>query len=269
MVVFGVVPVVYAISLSLSTASKQHVWQNYYSAFTDFRFDSTVTDVATYLGLWLPSLLVVVFLAAFLLDARLGRISTALRIIFYLPASLAGTASVLLWVFMLDPTISPFKPLWHLFGVKSILQVVTPGNTGLIVATIALSLGAGGWIVIVFGALQSLPEEIMSAAKMDGCGGFRIVRYIKLPLLYRYAWLMMILSFATGTQVFVEPTILADTNSGFVNPTWSINQLSYLYAFTYGRFGVSAAISSSLFVLSLLIAIIVVFRTKFYAIEGR
>lgn len=271
MVVIGICPVLYAVYISFKdvTPSRgQGFFANYVTGVTDFRFLGTVGNVGTYLAVWLPCLLVVTFLAAFLLDARPGRVSTVLRVIYYLPSSLAGSASVLLWLFMLDPTVSPFKPLWNLFGLHSLEQIVTPDHTAYIVATIALSLGAGGWIVVLFGALQSIPEEMLGAARVDGCGGFRVVRYIKLPLVYRYAWLIFILSFAGGTQVFVEPQILASTNSGFVSPTWSINELSYLYAFQYGRFGVSAAISTMLLGVSFIVAVIVVLRTKFYSVEA-
>lgn len=269
LVLFGVVPVAYAavISLTQHPSGPGGVFASYVRAATDFRFGPAIGDVGTYLVFWLPSLVVLSFVVAFLLDARPSRFATALRIIYYLPSALAGSASVVLWLFMLDPTVSPFKPLLHLLGFHTLDGTVTPGHIAAILALMGVSLGAGGWIVIIFGALQNLPEPVLEAARLDGCGQFRLIRYIKLAMVRRYAALIVILSFATGTQVFVEPQILAAANAGFVSPTWSINELAYYYAFDYGDFSVSAAISIALFVVSLSVALLVLFRTNFYSLE--
>lgn len=270
MMAFGLFPIIYAAILSFTSMTGDTdtgLFANYLSGIRDFRFMPAVTNVGEYLLFWLPSLVILSFVVAFLLDARPGRFSTTVRVILYLPSALAGSASVMLWLFMLDPTVSPFGPLLHAFGFQSVDSVITPGHVAFIVACMGVSLGAGGWIVIIFGALQSLPDSVIEAARIDGCGAFGLVRYVKFPLVRRYAALIVILSFATGTQVFVEPQILAAANAGFVSPTWSINELSYYYAFDYGRFGVSAAISILLFLVALAVALFVLFRTNFYSID--
>jgi multiple sugar transport system permease protein len=194
--------------------------------------------------------------------------STALRVLFYIPGSLAGSASVMVWLFMFDPTVSPFKPLYQLLGLSSVNQVLRPSFTVVAIAVISLSTGAGGWIVIMYGALRTLPAELREAAALDGCGRIRTALKIELPLVRKYAVLIAILSFATGTQVFVEPTILYESGVGFVSQTWSLNQLSYYYAFGYGRFGASAALSVELFLVALIVALILIFRTNFYSQVG-
>ncbi len=45
---------------------------------------------------------------------------------------------------------------------------------------------------------------------------------------------MAILSFATGTQLFVEPQLVNQASLGMVPDTWSSNQLAYQLAFRYG-----------------------------------
>jgi multiple sugar transport system permease protein len=72
---------------------------------------------------------------------------------------------------------------------------------------------------------------------------------------------------ASGTQVFAEPQIIYSTHIGFVDPAWSPNQLAYTYAFSYGRFGVSAAISIEVLAIALVLALILILRTRFYSSE--
>jgi multiple sugar transport system permease protein len=269
LVLFGILPICYAIYLSLTSttgdAGKPNLLSNYKAGDTDFRFPSAAEHIGLYILIWLPTLIIVVFVAAFLLEARPGRISTILRVIFYIPGALAGSAAVLVWLFMFDPSVSPFKPIYHLLGLTSVNQVVQGNFVAVAIAVIALSTGAGGWIVIVYGALRGVPRETLEAAKIDGCGRVRAAFSIQFPQVRRYVVLVAIISFATGTQVFVEPSLLASASIGFVSPTWSINELSYYYAFTYGRFGVAAALSVELFLISLVLAMIVIFKTDFYS----
>ncbi len=269
LVAFGIFPIGYALYLSLSNTQGDPdghgLLANYITGNKDFRFVPAVSHIGLYLVMWLPTLIVVVFVAAFLLEARPGRISTSLRVIFYVPGALAGSAAVLVWLFMFDPGVSPFRPLYQLLGLTSVNQVIEGNFVALAIAIMALSTTAGGWIVIMYGALRTLPEEVIEAAQLDGCGGLRVAWSIKFPQVRRYVVLIAILSFATGTQVFVEPSLLFGSGIGFVGPTWSINQLSYYYAFTYGRFGVSAALSVELFLISLVLALVLILKTSFFA----
>jgi multiple sugar transport system permease protein len=268
---FGVFPIGYAAYLSFTSRTGNGagagLLSNYTTGDQDFRFLSSAGNVGEYVLIWLPTLIVLVYVAALLLDSRPGRFATAMRVLFYVPGALAGSAAVLVWLFMLDPRVSPFKPVFRLLGLSNVDQVITPPHIAVIIAIIAISTGAGGWIVIVYGALAGIPRDSIEAAKLDGCGQMRLAWNIKLPQIRRYAVLVAIMSFATGTQVFVEPTILYSAGAGFVSPTWSLNELSYVFAFSYGRFGVSAALSIELFLVGLLIAIVVVLKTNFFSTE--
>jgi multiple sugar transport system permease protein len=266
---FGVAPIAYALYLSLTSTTGDpghtNALSNYSVGNSDFRFRGAADHIGLYILIWLPTLIIVIFVAAFLLEAKPGRTSTVLRVIFYIPGSLAGSAAVLVWLFMFDPSVSPFKPIFEALGLHSVNQVISGNFIAAAIAVMALSTGAGGWIVIVYGALRGLPSETLEAAQIDGCGPLRMATSIKFPQVKKYVILIAILSFATGTQVFVEPSLLFASSIGFISPTWSINELSYYYAFTYGRFGVSAALSIELFLISLILAVIVIFRTDFYS----
>jgi multiple sugar transport system permease protein len=266
---FGIFPVGYALYLSVNSRvgdpGKTNLLSNYSVGDKDFRFMPAAEHIGLYVVIWLPTLIVIIFAAAFALEARPGRISTILRVIFYIPGSLAGSAAVLVWLFMFDPSVSPFKPIFKLLGLTSVNQVISGTFIVVAIAVIALSTGAGGWIVIIYGALRGMPREILEAAQLDGAGPIRLALNIKFPQVRRYVVLVAVLSFATGTQVFVEPSLLFSSNIGFISPTWSLNELSYFYAFTYGRFGVSAALSIELFIVSLVLAMLIIFKTNFYS----
>jgi multiple sugar transport system permease protein len=126
--------------------------------------------------------------------------------------------------------------------------------------------GVGNWIVIMFGALQSVPHEILEAARIDGAGPLRISLLIKLPLVSKYVVYMVILSFAFALQIFVEPQLFYTiTQAG--STSWSLNQLGYTFGFSQGDFGLAATVSLILLMLSSVGALWLVFRTNFFQTE--
>ena len=90
---------------------------------------------------------------------------------------------------------------------------------------------------------------------------------VKLPLIRKWVAYMSILSFATGTQLFVEPQLVNQASLGLVPDTWSSNQLAFQVAFRYADFNAAAAISVDLLAIGLLAAVLVVSRTGLFRAE--
>jgi multiple sugar transport system permease protein len=269
LLLFGVAPSAYAGYLALTTQQGGHfTWlSNFIASGEDFRFLNAFKDVGTYLVIWLVVLLVLVLGLTLMLHARAGRVSTTFRFLFYLPGAFAGVASVLIWLFMLNPTVSPWKFALKADGLTNFAQTIAPSHLPFIFAILAFWTGAGGWIVVMYGALNNIPEELMDASSMDGANAFQVAWYIKLPLIRKWVFYMIILAFAAGTQLFVEPQLVNAASGGLVNPAWSPNELAYTFAFQNGNFNYAAAISLDLLVVGLICAALIVSRSGLFEIE--
>jgi multiple sugar transport system permease protein len=266
LILFGIMPMIYALWLAVtSDAGDWAGFRNFKETFTDYRFVPALVHVLLYTTVWLSSLLVLVVGLALLLHGRASRASTAYRFLFYLPGALAGAASVLVWLFMLDPSVSPGSFLLrHVLGSDLFVESIAPGHLPFIFAMIAFWTGAGGWIVVMYGALNTIPQDLEEAARIDGAGPVTIALRLKLPLIRKWVAYMAILSFATGTQLFVEPQLVNQASLGLVPDTWSSNQLAYQEAFRYGDFNAAAAISVDLLAIGLIAAVVVVTRTGLF-----
>ena len=205
---FGVGPAIYAIKLSLTDANGGFAGlSNVRHVVDDFRFVPAVEHVALYIAIWLIAMIVlVVGLALLVHGLRRRGLSGTLRLLYYVPGALAGASSVLLWLFMLDPGASPVGSLLRSLGYSSFTDTLAPGHLPVIFAIIAFWTGAGGWIVVMYGALNNISTEIMEAARVDGANAVQTAFCIQLPLLRKWIAYMAVLSVAAGTQLFVEPT---------------------------------------------------------------
>ena len=266
---FGIAPMIYALVLAFTHADGSWAgFRNFVRTFEDYRFVPAFEHILLYTCVWLGTLVVFVVGLALLLHGRANRVSTGFRFLFYLPGALAGAASVLVWLFMLDPAVSPFSFLEHdVFGVQLFVQSIAPGKLPFVFAMIAFWTGAGGWIVVMYGALNTIPYELDEAARIDGAGPFTIALRLKLPLIRKWIAYMAILSLAIGTQLFVEPQLVDEASLGLVPDTWSSNQFAYQLAFRYGDFNAAAAVSVDLLVIGLLAAVLIVTRTGLFRRE--
>ncbi len=181
---------------------------------------------------------------------------------------MTGATAVLVWYFMLEPSLSPYRDALHALGITEGNQIWHQGGLAWIFVTMAFFVGAGNWIVVQYGSLQSISDDILEAARIDGANAWQIGWRIKLPLIRKYLVYMGILVFAAGLQVFVEPQLISGSVYTGIAKDWSLNQLSYDLAFQNNNLAGSAALSLMLLVVCMVAAIIVIFRTDFFEGTG-
>ena len=269
LLLFGVLPMIYALRLAFTSESGAWVGlHNFIKTATDYRFVPALEHVLIFTSVWLGALIVLVVALALLLHGKASRASSTFRFLYYIPGALAGAASVLVWLFMLDPSVSPGSFfVRHILGAKLFVQAIAPGHLPFIFAMIAFWTGAGGWVVVMYGALNTIPNELEEAARVDGAGPVTIALRLKLPLIRKWVAYMAILSFATGTQLFVEPQLVNQASLGLVPDTWSSNQLAFELAFRYADFNAAAAIAVDLLLVGVVGAVLVITRTGLFRVD--
>ena len=262
LLVFGVLPMVYALYLSFTKSGQFVGLDNYVKAVGDFRFLPAVQHVAAFLVIWVVTLTVLVTLLALIVHAvRVRWLSSTTRFLFFIPGAFAGAASVMLWLFLLNPSVSPVSFVLKWFGYTNFVQALDLNNLPLIFTVIAFWTGAGAWIIIMYAALHNISNEIMEAARCDGASAIKTAWYIQLPLIRKWIAYMVVISVAVGTQLFAEPKILAQASRNQIPKHYSLNQLAYVTAFgPQADFNSSAAISMMLLVVAAGLAAFFVFR---------
>ena len=207
---FGVFPTGYAIYLAFTNSSGQFTGLGQFTKVVgDFRFGPAFDDIGIYLVMWLVLVVVLTVVAAVILRGRVRPgLSSVLRFLFYLPGALAGVASVLVWLFMLYPSVSPVAGLLRALGLSTFDQVIAPGNLPVI-------LGADR----VLDRRRRLDRRHVRRAEQHPrrCARGRPDRRrrpwqtawnVQIPMIRKWIVYMVILAFATGTQLFVEPQLL-------------------------------------------------------------
>ncbi len=278
MLAFGLGPGLYALVLSFtdySTGLPKYFaagFNNFLTVFKDFRFAFTFGNIAEFLIISVPLGIAMVVVLAILLQMRPGPMSTALRTLYFTAGAVTGPVLVLIAIFMLDPSISPFQGLLKGMGFNLTNDVIYDGSLPIIFTLLGFFSGAGLWIAIQYGALQAIPSELLEAATIDGANAWQKAIHIKFPLIRPYIIYQFILIFAGNVQLFVEPQILGGGNNlgvgGNVPMVWSPNQLAYNTAFELGNFGAASALSLILLAIGFGAAYLIIRWTGFFNIEN-
>ncbi len=102
-------------------------------------------------------------------------------------------------------------------------------------------------MIILLAALQSIPEELYEAARIDGASAWRQFRSITLPLLAPMLLLVGILTVAGYFQLFAEPYVM--TQGGPLQSTVSVLYFMYEEGFKWWNLGSASAVAFMLFVI--------------------
>ena len=129
LVLFGAAPTIYALYLSFTTpGGKWAGLHNYFSSGHDFRFLPAFEHIAVYLLIWLVVLVVLVPFLALMLHGGIRRTVPFFRFVFYIPGAFVGSAGVVVWLLMLDPSVSPWHFVMSWFHLSSLYQTVAPAH---------------------------------------------------------------------------------------------------------------------------------------------
>lgn len=152
----------------------------------------------------------------------------AYRVIFYIP----GLISSVVLTTIFQEFIKPFGPLGDLLGLLGINLPETglladAGTATYTIMAYNVWVGFSGWVLMFSSSMSRLPAEVMDAARLDGCGPFREVFSIVLPMIAPMFTTLFILNF-TGIFSASGPVLLF-TQGGFETTTISYWMFTQVY----------------------------------------
>ncbi|GCE28324.1 sugar ABC transporter permease [Dictyobacter alpinus] len=251
-ILFFIVPILYAIvqstfhfqrtGLGLSGASVGFSGlSNYGAVLSDTKFYSSLGRMLLYGIVQVPIMLLLALVLALLLDSTVVRLKSLFRLAFFVPYAVPGIIAALLWGYLYDPALSPIVK-----GLQA-LNLPAPDFLGYStvlwsIANIAIWSWTGYNMLIIFAALQAIPQEIYESARLDGCSGLNIARFIKVPLVAPALVLTGVFSIIGTLQLFAEPQVLSAIS---INISTSFTPVLYAYnaAFSYNNYYYAAALS--------------------------
>lgn len=247
--VFQLIPIGFSIFLSFTEwdglrAIKFIGFENFISLFQDpkflnsFKVTFIITITCTILGVAGSTLLAV------LLERVEDRLSSMLRVIFFLPSVTSIVVITYIWKQLYSSDYGYFNSALGALGLPRHDWLTDP-NIALFSLIVMLIWAGLGWdALIITAGLRAIPQEIYDAGKVDGTTAWTEFRHITLPLLRPTLTFVLVTSIIFLWGLFAQPQLLTD--GGPLRNTQTVALYLYDVGFQYHKFGYASAIAIAL-----------------------
>jgi multiple sugar transport system permease protein len=198
-----------------------------------------------------PLTILVALGAALLLNAKLARFKPLFRTIYFAPVVTTLVAVAVVFRFLYHSRVGLLNRLLDLVGIAPIDWLGDPRWAMPALILFAIWKNFGYAAVIFVAGLQSVPDELYEAARIDGAGPIRQFRHVTLPELGPTFIFVGVITAIGFLQAFAEPYVLTP-EGGPLNATLTIVMLMYREGFRWWNMGYAAAVAFVLFALVLL-----------------
>ena len=183
--------------------------------------------------------------AALLLNSKLALLRPAFRTALFAPVVTTLVAAAVVWRYLFHARYGLIDYALGAFGVRPIDWLGDPHWAMPAIIVFAVWKNFGYNMVIFLAGLQTIPEDLDEAARIDGASAWQRLRFVTLPSLAPVILLVSILTIAGHFQLFAEPYVM--TQGGPLQSTVSVLYFMYDEGFKWWNLGSASAVAFMLF----------------------
>ena len=185
--------------------------------------------------------------AALLVNSKLARFRNVYRTIYFAPVVTTMVAVAVVWRYIFHTRYGFLNYVLGWFGIDPIDWMGDPDWAMPAIVILAVWKNFGYNMIILLAALQSIPEDLYEAGRIDGASGWQLFRHVTLPGIAPVLLLVSILTMTGYFQLFAEPYVM--TEGGPLQSTLSVLYFMYEEGFKWWSLGRASAVAFLLFVL--------------------
>jgi multiple sugar transport system permease protein len=228
---------------------------NYMALMQDTSFWNAMWFTLKYILMVTPPIFIVGLLLALTINKKLPG-TTFFRSVYFLPVVISMVSSSLVWLWGYNDLNGLIN--YYLMKIGIIDQpVVWMGQASTSLPAICFMVTwkvSGFTMILLLSGLQSIPQEVYEASKMDGASRWQTFQYITLPLLKPSIVLSLVVSVIGSALAFEQFVVM--TQGGPANSTTTIVNLIYDTSFKYFKFGYGASMTMVLMIILLILSTI-------------
>jgi multiple sugar transport system permease protein len=231
---------------------------NYTTLFSDSTFYNSLKVTVIFAIVSVPLGLAVGLLIAVLLNQRIPGMRI-FRTLIYLPAVIPLVASAVVFKDMMSPSnYGLFNYILMKLHLRTTpIEFFTNPSTALWSVIFMALWGSGGSMLVWLAGLQSVPDDLYEASRVDGAGALRRFFAITLPIISPTILFNAVLGIIGSLQVFVQSLVISGSANG--SPLGSLDFIDvFIYRHSFGtlQMGYGAAAAWVLFAIVLVVTLL-------------
>ncbi|HET9325627.1 MAG TPA: sugar ABC transporter permease [Candidatus Eisenbacteria bacterium] len=215
--------------------------ENYGRILTDREFGNALRNTMTFVLLGGPLSVLTSLGVAMLVSSKLARWKDLFRVVFFAPVVTTLVGVAIVWKYLYHPRYGLIDAGLTRFGLPAIDWLGDPHWAMPAIVLFAVWKNFGYNMLIFVAGLQSIPEELYEAARIDGASGWSRFVHVTLPSLAPTFLFVGVITMIGQFQLFAEPYVM--TQGGPLRSTVSVILLMYEQGFRWWRMGYAAAIA--------------------------
>ena len=260
LVCFVVVPAIDLVRMSftdwdgLSASSNFIKLDNYISMFHNPDLWQSLKNNAVYFCVHL-CMIPVELAFAVLLTSKL-RAAKFYKTMVFLPYIINGVAIAYAFSYFFSPVNGAFDNLLEMLrlGMLQHRWLSDEKIVNFTLTFVSLWRFSGYHIVLFMAALQSVNQDIMEAATIDGANSWQMFRYIQTPSIALMVDFVLFDNIRGAMQVFDIPFVMTSGGPGYASSTFTLYTINT--AFQFSNFGLASTMAVALMVIIILIYIV-------------
>jgi lactose/L-arabinose transport system permease protein len=224
--------------------------QNYIALLRDGTFWNSMANAAILFVLYVPIMTAVAVLLAAALNDRFVRLRGFWKAVIFLPYITSMVAVGFTFRLIFETRSGIANDLLGILGVGPVPWLDDPWGAKVTLAILITWAWLGYNTVIMLAGLQTIPPDIVEAARVDGASRFQALRHVTVPLLKPVILFSLTLSVIGTFSLFTEPSVL--TRGGPARATTMPVMEIFSTTFSNLRFGYAAAMSYVVFAVIIL-----------------
>lgn len=239
----------------LSTAPKNFVGlANYQYIFGNEVFIKSLFNTFAYVLIGVPLTIILSLFIAILLN-RIIRAQGLFRLLYLMPfiTPVVAVSWVWRWIYQPVPT-GILNNLLVAMGLdaQGFINSPTQALVSIVITTVWMNLGY--CIVIFLAGLQTIPQDLIEAAKIDGANRRQSAMKITIPLLNPIILFMVVMQSISFLRIFTQVYNMSSQGTGGpLNSTKTIVLFIYQKAFVDYDMGIASSASVVLFAMIMII----------------
>lgn len=174
------------------------------------------------------------------------------RVVLIMPMAATPVAMSLIWNMMMEPTLGILNYMLSWLRIPPLLWAADPRGAIPSLALIDLWFWTPFVALIISAGLQTIPEEIVESARLDGATAIRLFRHIILPLVRPHVIMAVILRTILALKTFDH--IFVITGGGPLRASETLNLYTFLEGFEFFHMGYSSALAVALTLVILIVS---------------
>ena len=174
---------------------------NFKELLQDPLFFNSVGNSFKYMLLSVPIQLVLSLVIAYILTSIIKKGATVFRTMYFIPVVTTASIVGIIMIFIFGGT-DPVNQVLSMMGIDTINFLGDAKTAMFTVVLIGVWKDLGTYMIYWIAALQSVPQDVYEAAKIDGAGKFRTFTDVVFPLILPIGGVITVLCVIGSLKVF-------------------------------------------------------------------